>query len=106
MTTRPINPFSIWRDLWFAYVIKSEGPDEGRFIDAIYDITTPERLLEFVGSYKHSVKIQIFKRPKRERGMPRFTAPPSVHVATYWVDTKQLEIHGNGNLAELLKGMK
>lgn len=90
--------FSIWRDLWYAHAVKSKGKDKGRLVDAIYDIREPQRLLEFTTEFKHSVTVEIYKRPARKRGMPRFQAPRPILVATYEVDTRTLTVMGEFDL--------
>lgn len=102
MTLKTLNPFPIWTDLWYAHAIVDE---ENRFVDACYYLT-PERLLEFVNEHKHSVRIELYFRPKRRRGMPRFQPAPTIHVATYYVESKHLEIHNREALKDLLPEAK
>jgi hypothetical protein len=86
--------FPLWRDLWYAHAIHKDG----RLIDAIYDIEKPQRLLDFVMEYKHSITIEIYRRPTRKRGMPRNKVPSVIHVASYDVESKLLSVYADFEL--------
>lgn len=96
MNLKSLNPFPIWADMWYAHVLVGT-----RLVDAVYDLTA-EQLVELAREYKHSARIELFCRPRHRRGMPRFKAAPTQHVATYWVDDKHLEVHNKQAIKGLL----